>query len=80
MDFEIKEGGSNLRDHMVGLHDKWKDCFSEGGSPVHVFDREGDGCEFFYRLVSRQSLSHGKRTQTKPEPFSLNSETFTPGR
>ncbi|MEA3448157.1 MAG: helix-turn-helix domain-containing protein [Bacteroidota bacterium] len=53
-DFEIKEGGSNLRDHIVGLHDKWKNYFSVGGSPVHVFDREGDGCEFFYRLISRE--------------------------
>lgn len=54
VDFEIEEGGSNLRDHIVGLHNKWKDCFSEGGSPVLVFDREGDGSEFFYRLVSSQ--------------------------
>ncbi len=53
IDFEIKEGGSGLRQHLINLHDKWKSHFSETDYPVHVFDREGDGSDFFYELVKR---------------------------
>lgn len=53
IDFEIKEGGAGLRQHIIGLHDKWQDHFSQSEYPVHVFDREGDGCDFFYELVKR---------------------------
>ncbi len=53
IDFEIKEGGSGLRQHIIDLHDKWQPYFSETEYPVHVFDREGDGCDFFYELVKR---------------------------
>lgn len=53
IDFEIKEGGSGLRQHIINLHDKWESHFSETEYPVHVFDREGDGCGFFYELVKR---------------------------
>lgn len=51
IDFEIKEGGSGLRAHIINLHQKWKDHFCETEYPVHVFDREGDGCGFFSELV-----------------------------
>ncbi len=51
IDFEIKEGGAGLRQHIIKLHDKWKTEFNETEYPVHVFDREGDGCDFFYELV-----------------------------
>jgi hypothetical protein len=54
VDFEIKEGGENLRDHIVELHHKWSGYFEGSEYPVYVFDREGDGCEFFYRLVQKQ--------------------------
>jgi len=53
IDFEIKEGGAGLRQHIIELHDKWQDHFSESDYPVHVFDREGDGCDFFYELYKR---------------------------
>ncbi len=52
IDFEIKEGGSGLREHIINLHKKWKSHFSEKEYPIHIFDREGDGCEFFYELVT----------------------------
>jgi len=51
IDFEIKEGGSDLRSHIIELHKKWQSCFSETEYPVHVFDREGDGADFFYELT-----------------------------
>ena len=53
IDFEIKEGGSGLREHIINLHDKWKEHFCETQYPIHVFDREGDGCDFFFELVKR---------------------------
>lgn len=51
VDFELKEGGSGLREHIINLHTKWSENFDEKNFPVHVFDREGDGCEFFYNLT-----------------------------
>ena len=53
VDFELKEGGAGLREHILNLHDKWKDNFEDSNFPVHVFDREGDGCEFFYNLTKQ---------------------------
>lgn len=50
VDFEIQEGKGDLRARIVSLHLKWKDSLEE--APVHVFDREGDGKEFFYELYS----------------------------
>ncbi len=51
VDFELKEGGSGLREHIINLHNKWSKNFDKKNFPVHVFDREGDGCEFFYNLT-----------------------------
>lgn len=53
VDFELKEGGAGLREHILNLHDKWKANFEDPNFPVHVFDREGDGCEFFYNLTKQ---------------------------
>jgi len=53
IDFEIKEGGSGLRQYIIKLHEQWKEHFCETDYPVHVFDREGDGSDFFYQLVKR---------------------------
>ena len=53
VDFQLKEGGSGLREHILNLHNKWSDNFDKKDFPVHIFDREGDGCEFFYNLVKR---------------------------
>jgi len=53
VDFELKEGGAGLREHILNLHDKWSENFDKQDLPVHVFDREGDGCEFFYNMVKR---------------------------
>ena len=53
VDFQIKEGGSGLHEHLINLHDKWEVLFEPENYPVHVFDREGDGHDFFYELIRR---------------------------
>lgn len=53
VDFVLKEGGSGLREHILDLHDKWEENYDKEEYPVHVFDREGDGCGFFYNLTKR---------------------------
>ncbi|MCK5537007.1 MAG: helix-turn-helix domain-containing protein, partial [Bacteroidales bacterium] len=53
VDFEIKEGGAGLREHILNLHEKWREQFDKQDFPVHIFDREGDGCEFFYNLIKQ---------------------------
>jgi len=50
VEFEIQEGQGDLRGRIIALHQKWKDQLPE--PPVHVFDREGHGGEFYYQLVS----------------------------
>jgi hypothetical protein len=49
VDFTIAEGKGNLREHIVGLAQKWASELPE--QPVAVFDREGSGVEFFYQLI-----------------------------
>lgn len=48
VDFEIQEGKGDLRSHIVNLNKRWQDELVQ--IPVHVFDREGHGAEFFYNL------------------------------
>jgi hypothetical protein len=49
VDFTIAEGKGNLREHIVGLAQKWASELPQ--APVAVFDREGNGVEFFYQLL-----------------------------
>ncbi len=51
VDFKIEEGKGNLKERIFRLAEKWaKDA---GRIPVMVFDREGTGNEFYYKLVER---------------------------
>lgn len=78
VDFEIKEGGANLRDHIIELHDKWSEFFVKSEFPVHVFDREGDGCNFFYRLVKKKCpFVTWEKNADKKKLYSLPESDFT---
>jgi hypothetical protein len=48
VDFEIQEGKGDLRNYIVNLNNRWQDELVQ--TPVHVFDREAHGAEFFYNL------------------------------
>ena len=78
VDFEIKEGGSNLRNYMIELYDKWSRYFGESESPVHVFDREGDGCNFFYRLIKKKCpFVTWEKNANRKKLYSLPESDFT---
>ena len=49
VDFEIQEGKGDLRARIKALAHKWKGEVEQ--IPVMVFDREGNGNEFFFGLV-----------------------------
>jgi hypothetical protein len=65
VDFEIQEGNGNLRARILELHNKWGKQFEL--PPVQVFDREGQGADFYYSLVSEQCpfVSWEKNVDTK---------------
>ena len=50
VDFDICEGGSDLRRYLFDQQRKWEPHLQESVTPVKVFDREGDGCKFFYQM------------------------------
>jgi hypothetical protein len=52
VDFEIQEGKGDLRGYILNLNKRWQDELIE--TPVHIFDREGYGSEFFHRLLENQ--------------------------
>ena len=52
VEFQIQEGNGNLRSRILELHNKWGKQFDT--TPIHVFDREAHGTEFYYSLVSSQ--------------------------
>ena len=52
--FDIQEGKGDLRAHILQLSDYAKQQ-PLGAPPVHVFDREGDGLEFFSEMVRRKA-------------------------
>ena len=54
VDFEIQEGKGDYRGHICNLGEKWKEYIP--GGVVKVFDREGHGAEFFFKLVSNKDL------------------------
>jgi len=49
VDFEIQEGKGDLRGYIKALGHKWEAEVEQ--IPVMVFDREGNGSEFFFGLV-----------------------------
>ncbi len=49
VDFEIQEGKGDIREHLINLGIKWKEEITPG--PVMVFDREGYGGRFFYKMT-----------------------------
>ena len=49
VDFEIQEGKGDIREHLINLGIKWKAEVTPG--PVMVFDREGYGGDFFYKMT-----------------------------
>ena len=48
VDFEIQEGKGDIRNYLIRLGIKWKAEVTPG--PVMVFDREGQGGNFFYEM------------------------------
>ena len=54
VDFEIQEGKGDYRGHICNLGEKWKEYIP--GGVVKIFDREGHGAEFFFKLVSNKDL------------------------
>ena len=54
VDFEIQEGKGDYRGHICNLGEKWKEYIP--GGVVKVFDREGHGAEFFFKLVTNKDL------------------------
>lgn len=49
VDFEIQEGKGDIRNYIIELGIKWKNEINPG--PVMVFDREGHGGNFFYKMT-----------------------------
>ena len=49
VDFEIQEGKVDIRNYLIDLGAKWKPEITPG--PVMVFDREGNGGNFFYEMT-----------------------------
>ena len=49
VDFEIQEGKGDIRKHLINFGIKWKEEITPG--PVMVFDREGYGGDFFYKMT-----------------------------
>ena len=52
--FDIQEGHGDLRSRILSLG-KYAQGQSLGTLPIHVFDREGDGAEFFSELVQSKT-------------------------
>ena len=48
VDFEIQDGKGDIRNYLISLGVKWKAEVTPG--PVMVFDREGYGGNFFYKM------------------------------
>ena len=79
IDFVIQEGKGDMKQHIIDLSEKWEDEMPV--KPVHVFDREGNGKEFFSKMVSRnipfvtweKHINKSQLDAIKDEDFS---ETF----
>jgi hypothetical protein len=49
VEYDIQEGQGNLRARILNLHSQWHERLS--AAPIQVFDREGHGNEFYYKLI-----------------------------
>ena len=50
VDISIQEGQGDMRTYIHGLSAKWKSQLD--GEPIRVFDREGYGAPYFWKLVN----------------------------
>ncbi|MCR4307540.1 MAG: helix-turn-helix domain-containing protein, partial [Candidatus Berkelbacteria bacterium] len=77
VDFEIQEGKGDLRNYLIELGKKWKKELPE--IPAMVFDREGYGAEFFYKMIQAEipfvtwekNIDNEKLDAIKEERFEL---------
>lgn len=76
IDFQIQEGKGHLKEHIVALDQKWRDELPE--PVVHVFDREGDGKDFFHNLskLGIHFVTWEKNINTK-KMEALDDDSFT---
>lgn len=86
VDFEIEEGKGDLRGYLIELGKRWKSEISAG--PVMVFDREGYGGDFFYKM-SQEGIDYvtwekhidnnklkGLKEEQFTEEFELNDKVY----
>jgi hypothetical protein len=86
VDFEIQEGKGDMRAYLVALGQKWQEVIEEG--PVMIFDREGYGADFFYKMnqarvafvtwekhIDTKKLNDIQPDQFKEE-FEVNGKTY----
>ena len=76
VDFQIQEGKGSLKDRIVALDLKWRD--EVPGGIIHVFDREGDGKDFFFNLsaLGIQFVTWEKNVDSQ-KLKALQAEAFT---
>ena len=86
VDFEIQEGKGDFRDYLVELGKKWQNEID--GGPVMIFDREGYGADFFYKMSKagidfvtwEKHVDTNKLTELKEEQFEdefkVNGKTY----
>ena len=76
VDFQIQEGKGDLRSHIKELVLKWEQEVE--GRPIMVFDREGNGIEFFYGLVEEEiAFVTWEKNANKEKLASIGEEKFT---
>jgi hypothetical protein len=76
VDFEIQEGKGDLRGHIVTLWHKWAEDLP--ARPVNVFDREGNGTEFFSGLVKEKiPFVTWEKNSDSEKLASIEQEKFT---
>ena len=75
-DFEIQEGTGDLRQRIIDIDRKWRELLPQ--RPTHVFDREGTGHEFFYKLVNEKiQFVTWEKNINKKHINSLDESLFT---
>lgn len=75
--FDIQEGHGDLRSRILSLG-KYAQGQSLGTLPIHVFDREGDGAEFFSELVqSKTPFITWEKNANQEKLIALKEADFT---
>lgn len=76
IDFAIQEGKGDMRKHIIDLPHRWKEELKS--VPIMVFDREGDGVDFFRKLIKDQTpFVTWEKNANKKELQELSEEQFT---